>query len=434
MSIKRRQVLTGSSAGMVSLACGVAAPAIAQNDPIKIGFLPALSGPLSSTSIGINLGTQLAVAQFNSAGGSNSRKVELIIRDTQSDPVKAVNAVAELTQRAKASIIWGPLNSGEALAATPLIARDKVPMLHPCWADELIDIRKYPMSFRMAPTNTQVGRGAIYYVVKRKKVAVVSDTTSYGMASANTSVSILKSLGAEVVYSNHVDAANPDVTSMLQRMRSAGAEALMPWSLNAGFLSRILNAREAMGWDLPVVDPTPLGSGQAKALLENRAYWNKVYFSNVRNCCYEGGRLPPNAQEFVERLKKARVDLSDTLLYWVAAGWDAGNLIGDALKAVGPKAEDIVAYWNKLKNWRGVYGTVMWTDEQHNGFADEEVVMCEANSLKDGAFNIAAGYGPAMAGIKSTCGSTCPASCNNKCTTNNGQQCCDVASMPQPPR
>jgi len=48
-------------------------------------------------------------------------------------------------------MIWGPLNSGEALAATPLIARDKVPMLHPCWVDELIDVKKYPMSFASRP-------------------------------------------------------------------------------------------------------------------------------------------------------------------------------------------------------------------------------------------------------------------------------------------
>src|SRR5262245_43641805 len=214
MSIRRRQVLAGSAAGMVSLTSGLAAPAIAQSDPIKIGYLPALTGPSSSTGIGINRGTQLAVEKVNKAGGIAGRKIELISRDTQSDPTKAVNAVAELTQREKVAIVWGPLNSGEALAATPLIARNKVPMLHPCWVDELIDVTKYPMSFRMAPTNTQVGKGDNHYFVnfmKLKKVAVISDTTGYGTASVNTYVPMLKAMGAEVVYTNHVDAANPDL-------------------------------------------------------------------------------------------------------------------------------------------------------------------------------------------------------------------------------
>jgi branched-chain amino acid transport system substrate-binding protein len=395
MSITRRQVLSGSAVGAVSLASGLAAPAIAQNEPIRIGYLPALTGPSSSTGIGINRGTVLAVDEINAAGGINGRKIELIVRDTQSDPTKAVNAVAELTQRQKVAIIWGPLNSGEALAATPLIARDKVPMLHPCWVDELIDVKKYPMSFRIAPTNTQVGAGANYYVVdvlKLKKVAVISDTTGYGTASVNTYVPMLKAKGAEVVYTNHVDAANPDLKPELLRMQSAGAQAIMPWSVNAGFLSRILNTRGAMGWDVPVVGQTTLGSGQTKALLEKPENWNKVYSNNFRNVCFAGGKLPARAQEFVDRLKKAKIEMGDTLLWWIALGWDGAKMMGDTLKATGPKADDIVAQWNKTKGWPGVYGTVTWTPEQHNGFPDIEVVMCEVNSLKDGAFNLAPGY------------------------------------------
>jgi branched-chain amino acid transport system substrate-binding protein len=395
MRIRRRQVLSGSAAGAVSLATGLAAPAIAANEPIKIGYLPALTGPSSSTGVGINRGVQLAVEDINNAGGVNGRKLDLIVRDTQSDPTKAVNAVSELTQRQKVSMIFGPVNSGEALAATPLIARDKVAMLHPCWVDELIDVKKYPMAFRQAPTNTQIGGGANHYVVdvmKLKKVAVISDTTGYGTASVNTYVPMLKAKGADVVYTNHIDAANPDLKPEMLRMQSAGAQVIMPWSVNAGFLSRILNTRGAMGWDVPVVGQTTLGSGQTKALLEKPEYWNKVYSNNFRKCCYVDGKLPPQTAEYVERLKKAKIEFADTLLWWVALGWDGAKLMADVFKNGGTKSEDIVGYMNKVTDWPGIYGTVTWTPQQHNGFPDDEVVMCEVNSLKDGAFNLAPGY------------------------------------------
>jgi branched-chain amino acid transport system substrate-binding protein len=396
MRLKRRQVLSGSAAGAVSLAAGgLAAPAIAANDPIKIGYLPALTGPSSSTGVGINRGVQLGIEAINKAGGVNGRQLELVSRDTQSDPTKAVNAVSELTQRQKVAMIFGPVNSGEALAATPLIARDKVPMLHPCWVDELIDVKKYPMAYRQAPTNTQIGGGANYYVVdvlKLKKVAVISDTTGYGTASVNTYVPMLKAKGAEVVYTNHIDAANPDLKPEMLRMQSAGAQVIMPWSVNAGFLSRILNTRGGMGWDVPVVGQTTLGSGQTKALLEKPEYWNKVYSNNFRKCCYVNGKLEPKTAEYLDRLKAAKIEFADTLLWWVALGWDGAHLMADTFKNAGTKADDIVGYMNKVKGWPGIYGTVTWTPEQHNGFPDSEVVMCEVNSLKDGAFNIAPGY------------------------------------------
>src|SRR4030088_2064549 len=294
MSITRRQVLSGSAVGAASLASGLAAPAIAANEPIRIGYLPALTGPSSSTGVGINRGTVLAVDEINAAGGVGGRKLELVVRDTQSDPTKAVNAVAELTQRQKVALIWGPVNSGEALAATPLIARDKVPMLHPCWVDQLIDVKKYPMAFRNAPTNQQVGGAANHYVVdvlKLKKIAVVSDTTGYGTASVDAYVPMLKAKGVEVVFSGDIDAANPDHKPDMLRMRSAGADVIMPWSVNAGFLARILNTRGAMGWEVPVVGQTTLGSGQTKALLEKPEHWNKVYSNNFRNVCYMNGKL-----------------------------------------------------------------------------------------------------------------------------------------------
>src|SRR5260221_9210406 len=267
MSLTRRQALASAAAAIAS---SVAKPAIAAKEPILIGYLPALTGPSSSTGIGINRGVQLAVQEINAAGGIDGRQGELVVRDTQSDPTKAVNGAAELTHSEKVSVVFGPVNSGESLAVVPLLARTNTPQLHPCWVDSLTDPKKYPMCFRNAPTNQQIGAAANRYVadvLKRKKVAVISDTTGYGTASVNAYGPMLKAKGAEVVYQGNVDAANPDVTAEILRMRSAGADAIMPWSVNPGFLSRIINTRGQMQWDLPTVGRTTLGPGQTPALL-----------------------------------------------------------------------------------------------------------------------------------------------------------------------
>jgi branched-chain amino acid transport system substrate-binding protein len=394
MTITRRQAL--ASAGAAVLAGGIAKPAIAAKDPIQVGYLPALTGPSSSTGVGINRGIQLAVQEINAAGGIDGRQIELITRDTQSDPTKAVNGAAELTRGQKVSVVFGPVNSGESLAVVPLLARTNTPQVHPCWVDTLTDPKKYPMCFRNAPTNQQIGAAANRYVVevlKRKKVAVISDTTGYGTASVVAYVPMLKTLGADVVYQGNVDAANPDLKPELLRMQSAGAEAIMPWSVNAGFLSRIINTRGQMGWDVPIVGQTTLGSGQTRDLLEKPEFWTKVYPNNFRPVCYApGGKLTDRTKAFLERLKSAKVDLSDTLLWWVAVGYDTPRMIAEAMKNSGTEPEQFVDYLNKLKGFPGVYGDISFTPDLHNGYPDDQVVMVEANSLKEGAFNLAPGY------------------------------------------
>jgi branched-chain amino acid transport system substrate-binding protein len=393
MPLTRRQALATAGAALAST---LAKPAIAAKDPIRIGYLPALTGPSSSTGVGINRGTELAVKEINAAGGIDGRQIELIVRDTQSEPTKAVNGAAELAHGEKVSVVFGPVNSGESLAVVPLLARANVPQVHPCWVDSLTDPKKYPMCFRNAPTNQQIGAAANRYVVevlKKKKVAVISDTTGYGTASVAAYVPMLKEKGAEVVYQGNVDAANPDLTPEILRMRNAGAEAIMPWSVNPGFLSRIINTRGQMAWDVPIVGQTTLGSGQTSALLEKPEYWAKVYPNNFKPVCFSAdNKLNDRAAAFVDRLKSNKIEVNDTLLWWVAVGYDSPQMIAQAMKSVGTEPKQIVDYLDKLKGYPGIYGDISFTPEQHNGYPDAEVVMVEANSFKNGAFKLAPGY------------------------------------------
>jgi branched-chain amino acid transport system substrate-binding protein len=393
MSLTRRQALATAGAAFAST---FAKPAIAAKEPILIGYLPALTGPSSSTGIGINRGVELAVKEINAAGGIDGRQIELVVRDTQSDPTKAVNGAAELAHGQKVSVVFGPLNSGETLAVVPLLAKANVPELHTCFVDTLTDSKKYPMCFRNACTNQQVGAGANHYVLdvlKCKKVAVISDTTGYGTASATAYVPMLKAKGAEIVYLGNVDAANPDLTAEILRMRNAGAEAIMPWSVNPGFLSRIINTRGQMQWDVPIVGQTTLGSGQTAALLEKPEYWAKVYPNNFKPVCYsQDGKLNDRTLAFLDRLKSAKVEFTDTLLWWVAVGYDSPMLIAEAMKNGGIEPKQVVAYLNNLKKFPGVFGDIAFTPDLHDGYQDSDIVMVEANSLKDGAFKVAPGY------------------------------------------
>src|SRR5262245_57114915 len=176
MVASRRDVLLGTAGALGAVTFSFAKPAIAQSEPIKIGFLAAMTGPSSAPTVGFNRGVIFAVDAINGAGGIKGRKVEVITRDTQGDPTKAVNATQEMISQLKVHAIWGPTNSGESLAVTPIMARAKMPNIHPCVVDSLIDPQKFPNAFRMAPSNTQwddAVRGYCLNILKVKKIAVI---------------------------------------------------------------------------------------------------------------------------------------------------------------------------------------------------------------------------------------------------------------------
>ena len=157
MKLTRRSVGLGAiaSSAIGTSLFRLASPAIAQTAPIRIGWLASLTGASAAPAIGFNRGVVFAANEINAAGGVKGRQIEIITRDTQGDPTKAVNATQELISQLKVDAIWGPTNSGESLAVTAIMARNKMPSIHPCVVDSLIDPVKYPNAFRIAPSNTQ---------------------------------------------------------------------------------------------------------------------------------------------------------------------------------------------------------------------------------------------------------------------------------------
>jgi branched-chain amino acid transport system substrate-binding protein len=395
MALTRRAFSLGSAGALA--AAGLARPAVADSTPIRFGWLAALTGANSAPGVGYNRGVLWAVNKINAAGGVNGRKIEVITRDTQGDPTKAVNAATEMAARDKVDAIFGPVNSGESLATTPILARFKVPNLTVGVVNRLIDPTKYPNAFRLSPSNTQwddANRNYCLNVLKAQNIAVLGDNTGYGTTAVGDSVAAFEKAGAKVVYHDVIDANAQDTSPDLLRAKNAGADVVVVWSDSTGLDARMMNARGRIGWDVVFSGHPAMGSGDVAHLLEKPEYWEKVYIIGYKNCSYgASGKLPARTQAFVDELK-GKVELSDTSLWWVAEATDAVNLVAEAVAKTGSSSsEAITGYWNTLKKWPGMFGDYTFSPTQHNGYPTDEVVMSKANSVRNGAFTLAPGYG-----------------------------------------
>ena len=76
MKTTRREFAIGTAAAAAASALPFARPAIAQSEPIRIGWLAALTGPSSAPAIGFDRGVKYAAETINAAGGVKGRKIE----------------------------------------------------------------------------------------------------------------------------------------------------------------------------------------------------------------------------------------------------------------------------------------------------------------------------------------------------------------------
>ena len=370
--------------------CASVATAVAQ--PIKVGWLSSLTGPLSSAALAENEGVKLAVEEINARGGILGRQIELLTRDTAGDPTKAVNFAQQLAFSDKVSFVIGPVNSGEGLAATPILARAGVPTLVIGAVDELVDAKKYPRAFRMINTNAQWISSANGYaidVLKKKKVAIIADTSGYGTSSAKTATEMLEKLGIKPVYSVLVDNNKTDLTDEMTKARNAGADVVMPWSAATGLLARLLNARGEMAWDVPVVGHPALMAAQIRKLLNKPEYWEKTYAAGyVSTTFLPDGKLPARTQALVDKMRPRLGGAEiDVLFWWIALGYDTVMMIDHAVKTAG--STDPAAIQKVLeatKGFAGVYATYSYSVTERNGFPDSGMMMNIASTFKDGSF------------------------------------------------
>jgi branched-chain amino acid transport system substrate-binding protein len=112
--------MTRQTAGTIVTASLVAAlaaaPAIAQEGPLRIGVLTPLSGVFAGIGQQVSWGMKQATEEINAKGGILGRQVELVFEDSEGNPAVAVQKAERLFDVAKVDFLTGTVNSGATLA------------------------------------------------------------------------------------------------------------------------------------------------------------------------------------------------------------------------------------------------------------------------------------------------------------------------------
>lgn len=95
-----------------------------KKEPIKIGAIVSLSGPAAAL-VDLRDGLLLAVDEVNSWGGINSRKIELIVEDSKSNPEEGKKAFSRIEADHR-PLLYVATISSVSIALAPLAEENKV--------------------------------------------------------------------------------------------------------------------------------------------------------------------------------------------------------------------------------------------------------------------------------------------------------------------
>jgi branched-chain amino acid transport system substrate-binding protein len=143
-----------------------------------LGVLVPQTGPASFFGDRVLKGIQLAVLSYNTTHADD--RVELIVKDTEGSPDKAVTSLQELSAKGVVAVI-GPLLSREVEALAPSLAKVQLPVLTPTAPGAgLTELS--PWIFRNALTNAAQAAAAAEYGLKQnlKKFVIFAPDDPYG--------------------------------------------------------------------------------------------------------------------------------------------------------------------------------------------------------------------------------------------------------------
>jgi len=325
-TITRRMALL-ASASLVMMANAASA------QDIKLGFNGDLSASPSAQSgaAGV-LGIQAAIDDINASGGILGRKLTLVIRDDQSQPPRSIQNMSDLIDNEKVVAVFGPTNSGNAMAWRHIPNQKKVVSMGMVGGGT--DITK-PMSagsdnymFRVSMVDREQVAGLMAFAKKSgyKKLGLMAETTGFGSGGLKDMQELGKLQELDVSAVERFSVADTDMTSQLNKLKSAGVDAIAVWAQGTP-TAQLMRSMEKINWYPPVLsswaaDNVTFFDAAGKTLAEKPVFMRTM--------------VDPRTPQQKALFERTRAKLAAPSAFpFTIHGYDAVQLVAAAIRQAG---------------------------------------------------------------------------------------------------
>lgn len=236
--IRRTFLALTASAAVLSFAGAASA------DTIKIGASAPKSGPLAGGAAMTHWpNVHMWVNEVNERGGlqvgDQQMQIELIEYDDQTSAETAIQNIQRLATQDEVDFIVTPYSTGINVATAPMIAQYGYPHITTSAATDGVAefAARWPNSFWMLGTATQLAEGAVQTLVKLRDNGDIGDTVAlvhvadaFGLELVNAAKGELEEAGFEIVYEASYPLGTQDVAPIISGAAAANPDSFVAFS------------------------------------------------------------------------------------------------------------------------------------------------------------------------------------------------------------
>jgi branched-chain amino acid transport system substrate-binding protein len=358
----------------------------AAEPPLKIGAILSVTGPASFLGAPEAKTLEMLVEETNKKGGIKGRKVELIIKDSGANPEKAFSFAKQLIEEEKVFAIIGPSTSGETMKIKNLAEESKTILLS-CAAAEVIvnPVAKYVFKTPQKDSDAILMIFGQMKKMKISKIGFLSGNDGFGKAGKDQVEKLAKENGITIVANEVYDAKASDLTAEVTKVKAAGPEAILNWTVAPAQSIVIKNARQ-IGFKGPIFQSHGFGN---------------IKYVDAAGPAAEGVMFPAGRLLIADQLPKKHPQKAVLLKYkkdyenkcsgeecstFGGHAYDAFIILSKGIEKAGKFDKDAVR--GAIENLKGVVGTggiFNFSPTDHNGLGIDAFEMLV---VKKGKFAI----------------------------------------------
>ncbi len=300
---------------------------------ILIGEVLMLSGPAAFIGKSAYVGSKLAAAEINAAGGVNGRQLKMLYEDDGYVPARSVSAMRKLVDVDKVFAVTGTTGGSGVTAVMPVLDQAKVPtIVHVAPNAAVLQPRKATV-FMVGPDYDVAAYEGLRYLAEKEgkrgaKFAVLYQNDDYGkgvLRGFQKAVADFKlNAVAEVPYQRGAK----DFSAEALKLKEAGAEVLY-LGTTVTEPGGILKETRRLGMDMTVIGNWAAGLSATIKLASPYGY--DYYFND-----YYAALNEPAGKALVQSAKKHLTeDEQASLSRYSVSGYVGVRIMAEAISRCG---------------------------------------------------------------------------------------------------